>query len=142
MLEKMLGSTTQVLLNKAMDAASARTDVIANNIANVSTPGFKRSELVFQDNLKKMLDNQTNPSSDKLTVTNSRHIQIGQAPFDLEDFQPEVRKLEDLSYRNDENNVDIDVEMANSTKNKIFYDSVAQSMNNEIKLLRLAITGR
>jgi len=142
MLEKMLGTRTQILLNKAMDAASARSDVIANNMANVDTPGFKRSELVFQDNLKKMLDTQSKPSSDKLSVTDERHMQIGQAPFDLEEFQPEIRKLEDLSYRNDENNVDIDVEMANSTKNKIFYDSVTQSMSNEIRLLRLAITGR
>jgi flagellar basal-body rod protein FlgB len=142
MLEKILGSNTQVLLNKAMDAASARNDIIANNIANVDTPGFKRSELVFQDNLKKLLENQANPDNDKLTVTDSRHMQIGKDPVKLEDFQPEIRKLDDLSYRNDDNNVDIDVEMANKTKNDIFYDSVAQSMSNEIKLLRLAITGR
>jgi flagellar basal-body rod protein FlgB len=142
LLERIFNSKTQVLLNKAMDSASARTDVIANNIANVDTPGFKRSELVFEEKFQKLLDSQSNPDNDKLRTTNKRHIQIGQAPMDLESFEPEIRKLKDLSYRNDENNVDIDVENANMTKNKIFYDAMAQSMSNEIKILRLAITGR
>lgn len=142
LLEKIFNSKTQIFLNKAMDSASARNDIIANNIANVDTPGFKRSEVIFEDKLKKILDGQVNLGNDKLLTTNLRHIQIGQAPMDLESFEPEIRKLEDLSYRNDENNVDIDVENANMTKNKVFYDSMAQSMSNEIKLLRLAITGR
>jgi flagellar basal-body rod protein FlgB len=142
MLENILNSRTQILLNKAMDSASARNDIIANNIANVNTPGFKRSELIFQDKLKKLLDSQANPGNDKLQTTNPRHIQIWQNNSDLENFEPEIRKLEDLSYRNDANNVDIDVEMANMTKNKVFYDSMAQSMTNEIKLLRMAITGK
>lgn len=141
MLEKLLNSNTQIYLTKAMDSASARNDVIANNIANVDTPRFKRSEVIFEDKLKKAIDSQS-PTGDKLSVTDARHIQIGPQRMDLETFQPDVIKLEDLSYRNDENNVDIDVEMANSTKNKIFYDAVSQSMSNEIKLLRLAITGR
>ncbi|PKM77656.1 MAG: flagellar basal body rod protein FlgB [Firmicutes bacterium HGW-Firmicutes-15] len=142
LLEKIFNSKTQIILNKAMDSASARTDVIANNIANVDTPGFKRSELIFEEKLNQILDSQANTGNDKLRTTNKRHIQIGQAPMDLEGFEPEIRKLEDLSYRNDENNVDIDVENANMTKNKVFYDSMAQSMSNEIKLLRMAITGR
>ncbi len=142
LLDKIFSSKTQIILNKAMDSASARSDVIANNIANVDTPGFKRSELIFEEKLNQLIDSQTNTGNDKLRTTNKRHIQIGQAPMDLESFEPEIRKLADLSYRNDENNVDIDVENANMTKNKVFYDSMAQSMSNEIKLLRLAITGR
>jgi flagellar basal-body rod protein FlgB len=57
-------------------------------------------------------------------------------------IEPEIRTLKDLSYRNDENNVDIDVETAKMAKNKIYYDALGQSMSNEIRLLRMAITGR
>lgn len=136
MLERILNSGTQQLLNRALDTASLRNDVIANNIANVDTPKFKRSEVIFEDKLKKAL-NYTNYG--KLNLTNSRHIQINQATMDL---QPEVRVMDDLTYRNDGNNVDIDVETAKMAKNKLFYDAVGQSMSNEIRLLRLAITGR
>lgn len=139
LLERIFDSKTQYILEKSMDAAIVRNNVIANNIANVDTPKFKRSEVIFEENLRKVLQNETNYA--KLRVTHPRHIQIAEGN-DLEDLKPEIRILDDLSLRNDENNVDIDVEMAKSSKNKIQYDSLAQSMNNELQLLRLAITGR
>lgn len=144
MLEKIFNSKTNLLLNKAMDAASLRNDVIANNIANVDTPGFKRTEVVFEENMKKLMNNDNEPDSAKLNVTNSKHIQIirENEGKNMEDFQPETRVLKELSFRNDENNVDIDTEMAKSTKNKINYDALGQSMSYEISLLRMAITGR
>ncbi|MDD4803319.1 MAG: flagellar basal body rod protein FlgB [Syntrophomonas sp.] len=141
-MDKIFNSKTQLVLNKAMDSASIRNDVIANNIANVDTPGFKRSEVVFEEKLQRLLDSQFSSGVNKLRITNNRHMQIGTGSVDLNSFQSEIIKLEDLSYRNDENNVDIDVENANLTKNKIFYDAMAQSMSNEIRLLRLAINGR
>lgn len=137
MLEKLLNNKTQTVLQQSMDAASLRNDVIANNIANVETPGFKRSEVIFEQEMKKVLENATN--YDKLRLTNSKHIPINQTHSQS---PVEVRKLDELTLRNDGNNVDIDVEMANMSKNKIYYDAVSQSMSNEIKLLRLAITGR
>lgn len=144
MLDKIFNSKTNILLNKAMDTASLRNDVIANNIANVDTPKFKRTEVVFEENIKKLLAGSNDTDSGKLNVTNERHIQIksGNEGKSIEDFQPEIRVLKELSYRNDENNVDIDTEMAKFTKNKINYDALGQSMSNEIKLLRMAITGR
>jgi len=137
MLEKLLNSKTQSVLQQSMDAASLRNDVLANNIANAETPGFKRSEVVFEEEMKKVLENATN--YDKLRLTKPNHIQTNQAGSQS---PIKVRQLDDLSFRNDGNNVDIDVEMANLSKNKIYYDAVGQSMSNEIKLLRLAITGR
>lgn len=141
LLERILNSGAQTLLNRSMDAASLRNEVIANNIANVDTPGFKRSEVIFEDKIRNAMNSNTNISTDsgKLKLTNSRHIQIQDDSLNL---QPEVRTLDDLSYRNDGNNVDIDVETAKMTKNKVLYDALGQSMSEELKLLRLAITGR
>ncbi|MEN6348093.1 MAG: flagellar basal body rod protein FlgB [Syntrophomonas sp.] len=141
MLEKIFNSRTETLLNKAMDASVLRNDVFANNIANAETPKFKRSEVIFEENIKKAME-KPEPHG-RLSVTNSRHIQIEEEnPVKLEDFQPELRELKDLSYRNDENNVDIDVETAKMIKNKINYDALGESMSNELSLLRMAITGR
>lgn len=139
MLEKVLSSPTQILINKSMDAAALRNDIIANNLANVDTPRFKRSEVIFEQKLKKVLQNQTNYV--KLERTNSKHIQIREKNL-LNDIVPEISTLDELSYRNDENNVDLDLEMAKRTKNEIYYNALGQSMSNEIRLLRMAITGR
>lgn len=137
MLEKILESKTQVLLNKSMDVAVLRNDVIADNIANVNTPGFKRREVIFEEKMKKALDGSDIRLG--LKLSNPRHLQIkGDSPGLI----PEVRVLQDLSFRNDENNVDIDNEMAKMKKNSINYDTVSRSMNNELRLLRMAITGK
>ena len=37
------------LLSKAADASWVRNTVLNNNLANVSTPGFKRSDIAFED---------------------------------------------------------------------------------------------
>jgi flagellar basal-body rod protein FlgB len=139
LLERIFDSTTQFLLNKGLDVASLRNRVIADNIANANTPRFKRREVIFEENIKKVLEK--NKIHDKLKVNDSRHMQIVESlPYNQ--LEPEIRTLNDLSYRNDENNVDVDVETAKMAKNKIFYDALGQSMSNEISLLRMAITGR
>jgi flagellar basal-body rod protein FlgB len=137
LLDRVLNSGTQTLLNRSLDAASLRSDIIANNIANVDTPGFKRSEVIFADNLKnaELERNQT-----RLKVTNSRHIQVNTGGNSIP--APEIKTMNELAYRNDGNNVDIDVETANMTKNNLLYDALSQSISSELKLLRLAITGR
>jgi len=139
LLERVFESQTQYLLNKGLDAASVRNRVIADNIANVDTPGFKRREVIFEENIRKVL--QKSKNHDKLKVNDFRHMQIAPSSHNI-DVMPEIRTMEDLTYRNDQNNVDIDVETAKLAKNKLLYDGLGQSMSNEIRLLRLAITGR
>ncbi len=137
MLEKIFDSPTTLLLNKSMDAATLRNTVIADNIANDDTPGFKRREVVFEDKLQLALSGKQDHLNMK--ITNNRHILLKSNNGYLE---PEIKEMNDFSFTNDGNNVDIDVESAKLAKNKMYYDTMAQSMNNEIKLLRLAITGR
>ena len=43
------------LLSGLMDAAALRTRVVAHNLANVNTPGFKRSVVVFEEALGEAL---------------------------------------------------------------------------------------
>lgn len=138
MLEKIFNSPTQWMLNKSMDVASLRNEVIADNIANVETPKFKRREVVFEENLKKVI--QGDSSTTKLKADDPRHFSLVGEP--VNGTEPEIRVMKDLSYRNDENNVDIDVESGKLAKNQITYDALSQSMGEELSLLRLAITGR
>ncbi len=140
MLERIFDSVTTGIINKTMDTAALRNQVIANNIANANTPYFKRSEVVFEDKLKKAMKGSPEPF--KLKITDPRHFQIWSDTPSLDEIQPEIVQLDKLSYKNDDNNVDIDVEMANKTKNDILYDTMSRCMSDELKMLRLAITGR
>lgn len=137
MFDKIFNSPTQIMLNQALDGSALRNQVLANNIANVDTPGFKRSEVLFEENIRQAMEQS---KQGRLRVTNPRHIQVAGASASA--LITEVRQIDDLSYRNDGNNVDVDVETARLAKNKIFYDAVSSSLTQEIRLLRLAITGR
>lgn len=140
MLEKFFDTPNLTVLNKVLDASTLKGQVIANNIANNDTPNFKRSEVIFEDKLKDALASKK--SYNRLRTTDEHHMQVGRSQSGLDGFQPDVETYNNLTYRNDGNNVDIDYEMAESGKNKILYDAVVQSMNNEFTLLRMAITGR
>ena len=139
MIEKIFSSPTNQILVLGMNAASLRNEVIANNMANSDTPGFKRNEVDFESRLLKALEKTSQPKL--LTLTNPRHMQI-KTKNNLDGFQPLIRTITDTSFRNDGNNVDLDLEMANNTKNNLMYDAINRSMTNEIQTLRLAITGR
>lgn len=47
----MFESVTSVALTSALDALSLRQRAIANNIANVNTPGFQAQRVSFEDAL-------------------------------------------------------------------------------------------
>ncbi|MFH0880983.1 MAG: flagellar basal body rod protein FlgB, partial [Lentisphaerota bacterium] len=45
-----MDETTQVL-NKMLDVSALRQRVLANNLANINTPGYKRLDVKFRDEL-------------------------------------------------------------------------------------------
>jgi flagellar basal-body rod protein FlgB len=107
------------LLGQVLDAASLRHRVIAQNVANVNTPGYQRREVQFEDELAKAIA----------------------APTDGKPVQAKV-VLSDGPERVDGNNVDIDREMGELSKNGLLYQAAAQLMNSRLASLRSAISGR
>lgn len=109
------------VMHKGLDTAVVRHEVIANNIANINTPGFKRSVVSFESELKRALEDN---GSMKALRTNPRHTRFKRETGDLMEIQPKVIMENDTIFRNDNNNVDLDVEMANLAKNTILYDAI------------------
>jgi len=134
LIENILFNKTMSLMEKGLDAASLRNSVIANNLANVDTPGFKRSDVLFEEELRKAISQQ---GRIKGLVTNEKHIPIGgrSAP----EVRPKITVTNETSMRNDGNNVDIDREMAALAKNTILFSVLAQELNGEFQKLRSAI---
>lgn len=124
------------VLQKSMDAASLRQNVIANNIANANTPGFKSSSVEFEDELRSSLDRL---DTDRLKIweTNDRHMSPA---ADFGDVVPAVEKNTSTTSRADENNVDIEEEMSKLAMNGINYNFASQRANKKLSMLRYIIS--
>lgn len=123
------------ILERSLDAASLRQKVIANNIANVDTPFFKRSEVKFEDLLR---DRMNGASTITGIRTNPRHFYIGAAV----QAAPQVVQDNSSVMNNNMNNVDIDTEMASMAKNQLNYNVLVQQVNNDFQMMRTAIDAR
>ncbi len=124
---------TMELLQKALNVASLRQDVLAHNIANVNTPGFKRSFVSFEESLQQALG-----SKKKMQVTASQPGHL-KGRKQLEEVEPQVRTDYSTSLREDGNNVDIDAEMVQLAANSINYQAAINRLNGKISTLRYVI---
>lgn len=119
------------VLKKAADAKWERNEILTNNIANVDTPGFKRSDLEFETYLAAAIQMGGTPYS---TLT--------QRVNDADLSKAITRVYKDhatYSYRLDGNNVDIETENVELASNQLEYQALIDSLNNEFNRIRTAI---
>lgn len=119
------------VLGKAADGAWARNEAIANNIANVDTPGYKRQDVSFETELQHALKASRYKSLDEKVSDVNKHLK-----------RLEPRAYTDIpnwSYRMDKNNVDIDTENVELASNQIKYNGIANSIDSEFRNLRAVI---
>lgn len=118
------------VLNKAADASWMRNEIMTNNLANASTPGFKRKDVQFESFLQSAL--------------------LGDGALDSRVSRIKLHNLEgkvytdnaNLSYRLDGNNVDIDTESANLAENQIRYYALLDSMTHEFGRIKSVLQSR
>lgn len=117
------------VLSKAADAAWQRNEILANNMSNVNTPGFKRQDIDFESQLRRALGN-------------SRYETVDAKVSHVTGTELEARVYTDsanFSYRLDGNNVDIDTEGAELASNQIKYNGLIDSINQEFTNLKLVM---
>jgi len=128
-----LDSKILTLLEGGLDGLSLRNKVLADNIANVDTPNFKRSDVNFENVLQAALGGE-DPGQLELKRTSPLHLSgfaVSGADFVIQD--------QSTSYRNDGNNVDIDAEMTKLAENTIEYNALTRSLSSHLALLRQVI---
>lgn len=119
------------VLNKAAEASWTKNEIIANNIANVDTPDYKRKDLNFEALLSEAL-------SDATLTTKNMDKKV--ANLNLSSLNPQMyTEYSTLSYRYDGNNVDIDTENAYLADNQIKYYTLLDSMNHEFNRLKMVL---
>lgn len=117
------------LIKKGLTASALRGRVIANNIANVNTKGYKRRYVTFEENLKESMDNVD------MKTTNTKHIDNGNSNGSIK-----VEQDNSTSMRQDGNNVDIDNEMVNEAANSMMYNALISQVNSRISMERYVVS--
>lgn len=120
------------VLQKGLEASSMRQQVLSNNVANIDTPNFKRSDVDFQAVLGAVLGEKSGALSMKLTA--SKHI----SGF-ADGGGSGIVTDQATSLRNDNNNVDVDREMSNVAENGLYYNSLTRAISSQLGLLRMVI---
>ena len=116
----MIFGNTIAMSQKSLDFLWKQQEVLALNIANVETPGYKKKMVGFEDEYRKRLQaaSQTKNTS-----------KIRQA---IDEADCLVYSRDD-SGRVDENNVNADVENTKIARSTLHYQYLLQSVSNDIK---------
>ena len=126
----MIGSDAYNYINvlqQAADASWLRNSIISNNIANVDTPNYKRSDVQFETYLIEQLAGGDTMDS----YVDGMDLSTLEATIYTDNVN--------LSYRSDCNNVDIDTENAELAKNQIKYNVMTDAISQEFSRLKTAI---
>lgn len=129
MNDNAVSGRTYNLLKKGIETANIRKRVISNNIANVNTKGYKKFDVVFEENLKSQ-------SNGNMKITNEKHLTPNGNAGEIK-----VVRDESSSMRSDGNNVDIDSEMTNLAANTLMYNALISEMNSRFNMTRNVIRG-
>lgn len=131
---------TLKVLERALDASAFRHKLLANNIANADTPGYKRKDLAFQQELERIIntmlaeEEKVSPERPEMVRTHPGHRGKG-----TDSFRPVIRSSDRQIFRNDGNNVDIEREMSELAKNNLYYQVVADQLHRQLHRIEKVI---
>ena len=96
-----------------MNMVSFRQKLVASNIANADTPGYKTQDLDFQASFRSAMDGGS----------------------------PEVVQVNGLNTKNDGNNVDLDREARMLAENALRFNVASTLMKSQLNQVKEAIQG-
>ncbi|MFT6507667.1 MAG: flagellar basal-body rod protein FlgB [Colwellia sp.] len=117
---------------QSIQVSAERAEIIAGNIANADTPGYKAKGLDFKAALAQAASKQQTG----MTRTNEKHFDVRMELNNGVGF-----RVPDQADTGDGNNVDVQVERNLYLENSMKYQASLQFLNGSIKGLRKAITG-
>jgi flagellar basal-body rod protein FlgB len=149
MLSSLFNSSTLPVLEQVVNFTEARHGVLAGNIANLDTPGYRSRDLSteeFQSQLKEAIESRRKPvySSPGMYATSptSQSIEsfnLGETSGDkLAHVAENVKGM----LRHDDNNTSLEEQISEIAKNQAQHNLALSLMTAQFRLLRAAITER
>ena len=127
----MEASNVTNTLFEQLNFRGEKQKVISSNIANINTPNYKTKDLIFENELKSA-DNMI-----QMKQTNFKHI--SSLDNNVSSINPKLTEVKGLEEQNDGNNVNLDSQMSEMSKNKILFDAIQSSIKRDSRLFRSVI---
>ena len=125
------------LLQRNMAVSTLRRQVIANNLTNVETPNFKRSEVSFEAELGRALASEQSPKSIGVT-THEDHIPFRRVA-DYREVEPRITLDYLTTARNNGNNVEVERELMNATENQMMYELMTSAVSHQFRQVNIVL---
>jgi len=107
------------LLEAGIKAESLRQKAIANNIANLETPGYRRIDVKFEEFLAKSLDSS--------------------GSVDLSKLEPQIYRPKQTPVKSNGNDVSLENEVGAMIKNSLRYTTYIRLLNKKYRGIESAI---
>ena len=107
---------TMKILEKMLDVSAFRQKVLASNIANADTPGYKAKDISFQKELDRAIEGSKG-----------------------QDY--EIYETVTTMPNRDGNTVNLDIEMAKVAENTLIYNAATQLMTIKMRMIKDVIKG-
>jgi len=127
---KVLFNNTFKLLEKYLDIAKERHELITENIANLDTPNYRPRDINFKETLKAVMENQYI----RLFRTKPKHLNMDK------ESEVVVEVSEENRFFNNTNGVDIDREMVKLAENNLMYRTGVEILLRKLSILKYTIT--
>ncbi len=153
MLQSLLNSTTVPLLEKVAAFGERRHEVLAGNLANIDTPGYKTRDLSlesFQEALQQAVERRRQPAGDPLGSLNSPGSGIPSPPtqssqiddlFPAKLFQAVEAPPANITF-NDAGNRSVEHEAMELNKNAMMQKLAVEMMAAQMAMLQAVISER
>lgn len=141
MLNSLMQSTSLPVLEQVVNFTQARHGVLAGNIANVDTPGYRTRDLspeLFQEKLKKAVETSHNAANDSYGV---RAFTGETRANDVSAFKEVKDSLKGILFH-DDSDVSMEKQITEIAKNQAQHNLAVSIMTAQFRLLRAAITER
>jgi flagellar basal-body rod protein FlgB len=141
MLPSMLNNTTLPVLEQAVNFAQARHGVLAGNIANIDTPGYKTRDLspeLFQESLKQALDKREKQATHEVSPG---IMTAAEKSHELDSFA-EVRDSTRHLLYHDQSDVSLESQVTELAKNQGMHNMAISLLTQQFRLLEAAVSER
>jgi flagellar basal-body rod protein FlgB len=136
---KIFDSTLKTL-EQALDVRLVEQNVLAGNVANADTPGYKPKELDFTEVMRAV---DSNVGAEMMTVTDAGHMGVnGGSGTNVNEIATSmVLEGRGTAASYDGNAVDLDRTMAGMAENGLQYGAAAKAAGKKLAILRYAVDG-
>jgi flagellar basal-body rod protein FlgB len=129
-IERMLNDGSAPLLEQVVKFAAARHRLIAENIANVDTPGYRQKDLSvsrFQQSLRELVD---------------RRSEIGSGQVSFDDASAELGHPTAGILFHDRNNRSMEMLASDQAKNALMHNLAIELLRKQFETMQMALRDR